>query len=307
MKKIVQIQKQGLKEKQKITNNFWIQLLSPTKEEINEIAKEMQIKLTDVEKVLDKSELPHIIQEENYTLVIFHTPLKIENTTKYKYKTCPYTIFFFNQGMITVSLEKNNFTDEIEQSIETEKIKDSMNYPIFLIRKSTEKFLKYLNEIQDEILQKEKNLTKANNKDIEKMLNLQKSLLYFTTSLEGNKAILEKIENTHTLKLHELGFLKDTQIEIKQAIEMVTIYREILTNTMNTYNSIISNNMNTIMKFLTSVTLVISVPTMISSFLGMNVFLGDFGKNPYSFLLVFLLSLLISVLLILLLKKKNLL
>ena len=156
-------------------------------------------------------------------------------------------------------------------------------------------------------MQKEKNLMKASNKDLERMLLLQKSLLYFTTSLQGNRAILEKIENNNHLAPIELDYLKDVQIELKQALEMSTIYREILDNTMNTYSSIISNSMNNVMKFLTSITLVISIPTMISSFLGMNVFLGDFGKNPYSFLLVLLLSTLISVLLIIVLKKKNLL
>ena len=94
-------------------------------------------------------------------------------------------------------------------------------------------------------------------------------------------------------------------IELKQALEMTNLYQEILENMMNTYHSIISNNTNSIMKFLTSITLVISIPTMVSSFLGMNVYLGEFGKNPYSFLLIILISLLVTVLLLILLKKKN--
>ena len=88
---------------------------------------------------------------------------------------------------------------------------------------------------------------------------------------------------------------------------MASIYREILENTMDTYSSIISNNLNDIMKFLTSITLVISIPTMISSFLGMNVTIGDFASNPYSFLLIILICLLVTLLIVILLKKKNLL
>ena len=88
---------------------------------------------------------------------------------------------------------------------------------------------------------------------------------------------------------------------------MANIYREILESTMDTYSSIISNNLNDVMKFLTSVTLVISIPTMISSFLGMNLSLGEFGTNPFSFLLIVLISFLVAIILILVLKKKNLL
>ena len=147
----------------------------------------------------------------------------------------------------------------------------------------------------------------TSNHDLERMFTLQKSLLYFTTALQGNLTILEKLENNLKENEKEVELIKDTQIEIKQGIEMAKTYRSILENTMDTYSSIVSNNLNDIMKFLTSITLVISIPTMISSFLGMNVFLGDFGTNPHSFILIILVSFLISMILIYILKKKNLL
>ena len=155
---------------------------------------------------------------------------------------------------------------------------------------------------------KEKDLIKASsNKDLEHLLTLQKSLLYFTTSLQGNRAVLEKIENNNRLTSKEIDTLRDVQIEIKQGVEMANICREILENTMNTYSSIISNNLNDIMKFLTSITLVISIPTMIASFLGMNVSLGSFGTDPYSFAIIIALSFVIAIILIIILRKKNLL
>ena len=182
------------------------------------------------------------------------------------------------------------------------------DFSILFIAKTTEYFIRYLNEIQEDIIEKEKDLIKSpSNKDLERMLTLQKSLLYFTTSLQGNEMLLEKLENNSNLKETSLDNLKDAQIEIKQAIRMASIYREILENTMDTYSSIISNNLNDVMKFLTSVTLVISIPTMISSFLGMNLSLGEFGTNPFSFLLIVLISFLVAIILILILKKKNLL
>ena len=173
--------------------------------------------------------------------------------------------------------------------------------------KSTEYFIKYLNEIQEDILEKEKTLIKStSNKDLEHMLTLQKSLLYFTTALQGNRSLLEKIKKIDNFS-NNAELIIDAELEINQAIEMANIYREILESTMDTYSSIISNNLNDVMKFLTSVTLVISIPTMISSFLGMNLSLGEFGTNPFSFLLIVLISFLVAIILILVLKKKNLL
>ena len=131
-------------------------------------------------------------------------------------------------------------------------------------------------------------------------------MLYFTTALQVNRSLLEKIKKIDNFS-NNTELIIDAELEINQAIEMANIYREILESTMDTYRSIISNNLNDVMKFLTSVTLVISIPSMISSFLGMNLSLGEFGTNPFSFLLIVLISFLVAIILILILKKKNLL
>ena len=305
MKTIYEIQKGELLETKEFSKNFWIHLESPTKEELESTSLELSMKQSDLEKALDKFELPHMETEENYFFVILHTPVKQESS-KQKYRAYPIGIFFLKNGILTISSEETSIQSFIKESIEAKEDYNNPNfYPIYLLNKSTNLFLKYLNEIREEILQKEKHLNKASNKELDSMLSLQKSLLYFTTSLQGNRTILERLENSHSLSSIEQDFLKDGMIELKQALEMTNIYQEILENIMNTYHSMISNNTNDIMKFLTSITLVISIPTMISSFLGMNVYLGEFGKNPYSFLLVILISLLITVLLLILLKKKN--
>ena len=141
------------------------------------------------------------------------------------------------------------------------------------------------------------------------MLTLEKSLVYFITSLKGNQVVLEKLETLPIISLEEkeLELLKDVKIETNQAIEMTNIYREILDSTMDTYGTVISNNLNDVMKFLTSITLVISIPTMIASFMGMNVPLGDVGVNPLSFLFLVLISIIVSVVIIIILHRKNLL
>ncbi len=294
-----------MKKKNDFKKDFWIDLLEPTEEEVKEMVELFQIEESDLKKALDKSELPHVEKGKNYVCYIIHVPFVTESTKKYR--SHPFGLYFLKNGIITASMDDVIFREELSKIFPKVTYQNSKLFSIHFISKSVEYFLKYLNEIQDEIIQKERTLKKATNKDLEKMLSLQKTLLYFTTSLQGNRMILEKIENNTKLNSAESDLLHDVQIEIKQAIEMANIYREILENTMDTYSSIISNNLNDIMKFLTSITLVISIPTMISSFLGMNVYLGEFGKNPYSFLLVVLASLLITIILILILKKKNLL
>lgn len=308
MIKFYDLKEKLCQETNNIAKNFWIDMESPSDEEIKLICEKLKLEEVDMRKALDKSELPHIEQESEALLYIFNIPYVINNNRKKKYRSYPFGIFFMSYGFVTVSLMNHPLKDTFKAYLIQNNPRTVEDFSIFFIAKTTEYFIRYLNEIQDDILEKEKDLIKStSNKDLERMLTLQKSLLYFTTSLQGNEMLLAKIENSNHLKETSLDALKDAQIEIKQAIRMASIYREILENTMDTYSSIISNNLNDIMKFLTSVTLVISIPTMISSFLGMNVTIGDFASNPYSFLLIILICLFVTILIIILLKKKNLL
>lgn len=309
MKKMYEIHNKEIIPVEEKKKNFWIHLTNPTDEEIKAISEELQIEETVLRKTLDKSELPHIEIEENSILYVINIPYVILSKNKKKYRAFPFGIFLFEDGVLTVSTNNHPIIGDIlTNKIPNLDFFNHDTFPIYMIGKSMEYYLKHLNEIQEDIRLKEKDLIKASsNKDLEHLLTLQKSLLYFTTSLQGNRAVLEKIENNNRLTSKEIDTLRDVQIEIKQGIEMANICREILENTMNTYSSIISNNLNDIMKFLTSITLVISIPTMIASFLGMNVSLGSFGTDPYSFVIIIALSFVIAIILIIILRKKNLL
>ena len=165
-----------------------------------------------------------------------------------------------------------------------------------------------LESIDEDIVRIENNTYKAtDNKQLLNFLNIQKTLVYFITSLHANGMVLEKLQKENMLDFskEEAMLLEDATLENKQSIETSTVYREILSSTMDTYSSIISNNLNVLMKFLTGITIVFSVPTMIASFLGMNVPLGELGKNPASFALIILISLIISLCIAWWLKKKN--
>ena len=145
------------------------------------------------------------------------------------------------------------------------------------------------------------------NKELVKLLELEKSLVYFTTSLKSNEVVMEKLMRSKCIKMYEEDedILEDAIVENRQAIEMGTIYRDILGGTMDAYASIISNNLNIVMKFLASVTIVLSIPTIVSGLWGMNVKGLPFATSPYGFWIVLGVVIAISFTAWLLLKKKD--
>lgn len=295
----------------KYESNNWIHLTNPSDEEITKISETFRIKKRTLMKLLDNAELPRVESLNNNLLIVIDLPYTVKYHNVNKYRVMPLGIILMPNGIITVSSKEHSLIDDIKSNqIKGLNISDKQSFPLYLIGKSVEYYLKFLNEIQKDIRAKESILAKAtNNRELVHMLTLEKSLVYFINSLRGNDLVIEKLENiNHELfKEKDIELLKDVKIETKQGIEMANIYREILDSTMDTYGTIISNNLNDVMKFLTSITLVISIPTMIASFMGMNVPLGDFAINPASFLVLVLISLVLSIIIIIILHRKNLL
>ncbi len=295
----------------KYESNNWIHLTNPSDEEITKISETFRIKKRTLMKLLDNAELPRVESLNNNLLIVIDLPYTVKYHNVNKYRVMPLGIILMPNGIITVSSKEHSLIDDIKSNqIKGLNISDKQSFPLYLIGKSVEYYLRFLNEIQEDIRAKESILAKAtNNRELVHMLTLEKSLVYFINSLRGNDLVIEKLENiNHELfKEKDIELLKDVKIETKQGIEMANIYREILDSTMDTYGTIISNNLNDVMKFLTSITLVISIPTMIASFMGMNVPLGDFAINPASFLVLVLISLVLSIIIIIILHRKNLL
>ena len=164
--------------------------------------------------------------------------------------------------------------------------------------------------INNNIDKSEKKLyNSTENNELISVLNIEKSLVYFITSLKENDILIEKIFKGNVIEMYEddLDLLEDAQIENKQGIEMANIYREILSSVSDAYATIISNNLNQAMKILTSITIIFSVPTMIASFMGMNVKLGKLSVMNSAFSLIMIFSLVLSLILAIYLKRKKLL
>lgn len=299
-----------VKKIDKIEDNCWINLISPTNDEIKMVVDTLKIDEDLITKVLDEEELPRIEKTDNATLVVVDCPYWIDRHVKNNYSTYPLGIIICNDShVITVSLKEFEIVQEFEKgNVKTFYTYKKSRFLIQLLLKTASSYLKVLNIVNDDIRKKEKILYHStDNKHLVELLDIEKTLVYFITSLKANDVVLEKLSKGNVIYMYEEDFdlLEDTMIENKQGIEMCTIYREILSTITDTYATIVSNNLNVVMKFLAGITIVLSIPTIISSFLGMNVPLGILANSNYAFLGIFIFALLLSLGLAWLLKKKN--
>lgn len=310
MLKIYKTSASGEIEKlKKIVPNSWVNLSNPNSDEIKEVIEKTKIPETLILKVLDYEELPRIETEDKATLIVVDVPYVEDRKSKNKYSTIPVGIITKGNYFLTVCLKEteifNDFKHNKIKGVDTAK---KTRFIIQLLLKIANFYIKYLNLINREIENKEKSLIKStSNKELLNLMHIQKSLVYFVTSLKANDIILEKLSKGNIINMYEedLDLLDDAMIESKQGIETANIYREILASMSDTYASIINNNLNGIMKFLAGITIVLSIPTMISSFMGMNVPMGSLSDNPFAFIIILLISLLISIIIALILKKKD--
>ena len=274
------------KETNKFIRGNWINMVSPSEEEIKTVCENVNIQEDFIRYALDPEEKARIDIEEddNTILFIIDTPImEIESGAKV-YSTMPIGVIFVRDDyIITVSLRKNSIIEDLEKkklkSIVTYK-KSRMLLQIFY--SNAEMFLNLLKKLNKETEIAENVLKNSmKNKELLKLLSLEKGLVYFATSLKSNEMVMEKTMRGKIVKLYEddEDILEDSIIENRQAIEMAQIYTNILNGTMDAYASIISNNLNGVMKFLTSITIVLAIPTMISSFWGMNVKLPFENSN----------------------------
>ena len=246
---------------------------------------------------------------EKFGFLPIDTPIiEIESGTKV-YSTMPIGIIFVRDDyIITVSLNKNPIIEDLVEK----KIKYIVTYKksrmlLQIFYSNSEMFLSLLKKLNKETEIAENVLKNSmKNKELLKLLSLEKGLVYFTTSLKSNEVVMEKTMRGNLIKLYDEDedILEDAIIENKQAIEMAKIYRDILTGTMDAYASIISNNLNGVMKYLTSITIILAIPTMIASYWGMNVPV-PMQNSPWGFGQIILFSIIIALLVTLWLNKKQ--
>ena len=299
-----------LKEINDFKKNSWIDMENPSYDEISVVSEKTEIDKELLTKLLDEEELPRIEIDGNSTVIVIDTPYITDSNYKHKYNTKPLGIIINNNGyFVTISLKRQAVLDDFKEG----KVKDfnvskKSKFIYQILLKTSSAYQKELFSINEYINQKEKTLYKStSNKELVALLNIEKTLVYFLTSLKANDIVLEKLSKGNIINLYKCdnSLIEDCIIENKQSIEMTSIYREILTSMTDTYATIISNNLNDIMKFLAGITIVFSIPTMVASFIGMNVPLGSIGTSNISFLLIIIFSFILSIIIAIILKKKN--
>lgn len=305
------IETNEIKEVKEYIKGNWINMINPTDKEIQEVCENVKINDQFIRDALDFEEKARIDQEEDDNTILFvvDVPIieKVEGVDTYS--TMPIGMIVVRDDyFITVSLRKNRIIEDFEKR----KIKNFQTYKktrfIFqILYLNASYYLTYLKQINKETEFAEYILKNSmRNKELLKMLSLEKSLVYFATSLKSNEIVMEKTLRGRIIKLYDEDedILEDAITENKQAIEMAQIYNNILNGTMDAYASIISNNLNGVMKTLTSITIILAVPTMISSFWGMNVTL-PLQYNPYGFIIMVLIAIIITVIVTIWLNKKD--
>ena len=292
-----------------IQKGCWINLVNPTEKEIQRVCEEVKIEEAFIRYPLDYEEQARIDQEDDAVLFVIDVPTVEYNNENKEYTTMPLGMIVVRDDyFITICLKKSKVIESFEAGI----IKNLYTYKktrfiLQILYYNSSHFLNLLKQINKETEIAENVLQKSmKNKELIKLLTLEKGLVYFTTSLRSNEAIMEKTLRGKIVKMYEEDedILEDAIVENKQALEMSKVYSNILNGTMDAYGSIISNNLNSVMKYLTSVTIVLSIPTMIGSFWGMNVGL-PFTDNPFAFGLIITFSIIVSIIVAVLLKKKG--
>lgn len=298
----------------KISKGVLINMSNPTEDEIDYVCKNTKIKEDFIRYALDYEEKARIDKEDEdgTVLYIIDTPAIEKEHDSTIYSTMPMGVIIVRDDyIITVSIKANKIIKNIENKIQI-NTKELYTYKksrilLQILYNNAELFLDILKKINKETEVAEHVLkTSMKNKEVLQMLNLEKSLVYLTTSLKSNELVMEKTMRGKVVKLYEedQDLLEDTIIENRQAIEMSQIYSNILGSTMEAYASIISNNVNGVMKVLTSITVIIAIPTLVASFWGMNVPV-PFQNNSLGFAMTIGISILLAIIATIWLKKKD--
>ena len=276
----------------------WISLIHPTEKELQEIGERYDIDADDLRAPLDEEETSYITKEDNYTLILVDIPSVAEKGGKDRFITIPLGMIITRDAFITICLESTpilNFGARARKSVDTRK-KNRLLLQILL--ENSKMYLKNLRQINKQSEQLEVVLHRSiENQALLEMMELGRSLLYFTTSLKGNSAVLEKLTKTASVTRNEEDedLLEDVIIENRQATEMADTYSGVINGTMDAYSSVISNNMNVVQKFIAIAAIVITIPSLIFDAYGMNIDGVPFENSPYAFIIVFVVAAIASM------------
>ncbi len=299
-------------KKNKVLPLSWYNLINPTPEEMEKVSTQLKLDSDMLKNALDLDERSRVEFEDGVLSLIVNLPLMDDEG---KFDTLPCGLAFTKHNFLSISSRDNRILSSFNKNTaKTFDTRERGRFLLLILSKCTQFYLKYLAIINQKTEEIEYSLRKTTkNKALFKLIEIQKSLVYFTTALKDNHLVLLKILRmvnspalSKVIKFTEddIDMLEDVIVDNKQAIEMVDMHRSILEGMMDGFASIINNNLNLVMKFLAAITIILSIPTMLASFWGMNVPVPG-ASNPHGFLIVMAISAVATIFTIIYFKKKG--
>ena len=292
-----------------IINGCWVSVVDPTAQERKMLIEEYGLDSDFLKSSLDEEESSRVEQEEKQTLIIVDTAVsEVQKDDTLIFYTMPLGIIITEHHVFTISLRENKVIDDVVNGrVRNIQTQFRTQFVLRLMMNITSSFLIYLKQIDKTSSVMQRKLHGAmKNHELIQMLELEKSLIYFSTSLKSNDVTMNKILRGRVVKLYEedQDLLEDVLIELKQAQEMASIYSSILSGVVDAFGSVISNNLNIVMWNLTRITIILAIPTMVFSFYGMNTLDLPFAEHTWAPTLISLIATLLVALLLFKYKKK---
>ncbi len=279
----------GLKETSEIAPSCWINLVEPSTTELEKVLSYSKVPRDFLTDPLDAGERPRFDYEDEASLLIVHVPMPVDDDEVIPYRTVPLGIILYPGSVITVCSARTPvtaaFLDQIRRVCPPS---DSYRFAFRLLWHAGVLFLRYINDIHQRTVALEEELHRSiSNEVLLKLLQIEKTFVYFTTSLKADTIALARANTARQLTLSEddRDFLEDAMVEYQQALETATVHANILNGTLDTFASLINNNLNNVMKYLTAATIMLAAPTLIASLYGMNIGL-PFADHPHAFAIV---------------------
>ena len=304
----------GLKEASEFASSCWINLVDPTTTELEAVLTHSNVPRDFLTDPLDVGERPRFDYEDDASLIIVHVPRPDEDDgdSVAPYRTVPLGLILFGQSVITVCSAATPVTTAfLDQIRRVCPPSDTYRFAFRLLWHAGVLFLRYINEIHSRTATLEDELHESiSNEALMKLFQIEKTLVYFTTSLKADTIALARANTARQLTLSEddRDYLEDAMVEYQQALETATIHANILNGTLDTFASIINNNLNNVMKYLTAATIMLAAPTLIASLYGMNIGL-PFQNHAHAFSIVMgfsgLLAIAIGALFVILSRKRK--
>ena len=258
-----------------VEDGCWVNLTYPSEDELRTVSAILGVDLSFLKAALDEEETSRIDSEDDQTLIIVDIPAVEQDGDAVIYSTLPMGIIVTPKHIITVCLKETSVVRDLQDGlVKGVRTQQRTRFILNILLLVAKRFLQYLRQMDKIYNYMERHLYKSpRNKELIQLLDLEKSLVYFNASLKANEVTLEKIRRGRIVTLYEedQDLLEDVLVEIRQAIEMAQIYSTIISNMMDAFASVISNNMNGIMKVLTSITVLLTIPNIVFGFYGMNV------------------------------------